>query len=198
MAHTRIALALGLVLAIGLLAGCGSSKSAESTTVKPSGQTAKEAFKVAMSTLSTAAPDGKLLVCQTVEPITATSTPIWEYLVGSPKTDVVYAVVVTSGKGEFQEYSQAGLTAEEWKLVPSMDAWKIDSPAAVSAAIGVYPQGKTAAYVPGFVTYVPKSAETSKIKQMKWIINFDPASKGSASTSTVEVDMSTGVAELAK
>ena len=192
-------LALAGVLAIGILAGCNNSSTSSTTTPPvPTGSTAKAAYAVAVSTLSTAAPDGKLLVAQTTKPLTATSTPVWEFLIGSPKTDVIWAVVVMNGKGQFQEYSKAGLNASEWAKVPPASDWKIDSDVAIANARKIYPNGKDAAYVPGFVTFVPPQAtDASKITQMKWLINFDPASKGSAATSTVEVDMKTGDAALA-
>ena len=197
--YIRIGLALALVLAVGALAGCSSGTSGKSNTSKPSaGMTAKEALKTAVSTLTTAAPDGKLLVAQTAGPVSSTSTPVWEFLIGSPKTDVIYAVVIQQGKGQFEEYGKANLSSAEWAQVPAVDAWKIDSDVAHDKALSVYPNGKTAAYVAGFVTYVPKSASTPGTKAMTWTYNFDPASKGKAATSTVDVDMVTGAAALAK
>ena len=197
--YMRLGMALGLVLTIGALAGCGSSSQTTPTGPSPADTaTAKKAFAIAVSTLSTTAPDGKLLVAQASGPITATSTPSWEFLIGSPKTDVIYAVLVTGSKGQFQQYGKAGLSAAEWAAVPAPSAWKIDSNTAHEKAVAVHSPGKSAAYILGFVTYVPKSAKNSTAKPMVWNIQFDPTTQGSAPTSTVDVDMSTGVATYAK
>jgi hypothetical protein len=196
----RVALALVLTLSVGVLAGCGSNNTTDkSSTTRPvAATTAKTALKTAISTLSTTAPDGKLLVAQTAGPVTTSSTPVWEFLIGSPKTDVIYAVVVQQGKGQFEEYGQANLTAKEWTEVPSIDAWKIDSDVAHEKAVAVYPNGKNGAYVAGFVTFIPKGAENEGTKALTWTFNFDPATKGKAATSTVNVDMGSGQASLAK
>jgi hypothetical protein len=122
---------------------------------------------------------------------------VWDYIVGSPKTDLLYEVMIQDGKGQFQEYTKAQLTAAEWAAVPAESAWKLDSDAAYAKAIAVYPQGKTAAYYPSLLTYVPPSAPAGDYNAMKWVFNFDPASKGTATTSTVVVDMATGQASLA-
>ena len=195
--HLGIVLALTLVLAAGTLAGCSSSSP---TTSKPAGMTAKAAYSIAMTAVATTAPDGKLLVCQAADTITATSTPTWEYLIGSPKTNKVYAVLVQDGKGQASEYGSAGLSSAEWAAVPATDQWKIDSPEAHDKAVQVYPDGKDAEYFMGFVTYVPKSAAQNASKPMTWIVSFDPASlaKGHATTSTIDVDMRTGAATIPK
>ena len=151
-----------------------------------------------MTKLATTAPDAKLLVAQTAAPLTATSTPSWEFLIGSPKTDVIYAVMVSGGKSQSQVYGSAGLKAAEWAAVPTTDAWKIDSNVAHEKAVALNPDGKSAAYIVGFVTYIPKSAPKSSAKPMVWSVSFDPTSKGKAPTTTVDVDMSTGVASWAK
>lgn len=190
--HALVGLALVLLLALGAIAGC--TKSSTPTT----SSSAKSAFTLAMSALSTAAPDGKLLVTQAADTLTPTSTPSWEFLVGSPKTNVIYAVTVKDGKAQFQEYGTAGLSAAEWDAVPSADAWKVDSPEARAKALTIYPNGKSANYYMGFVTYVPKSAGDTTTKPMTWIVTFDPASQGSAPTTTVNVDVGTGAAAYAK
>ena len=193
------AFALALVLGIGVLAGCGSSQVPSSAGSTPADtQPAKKAFAIAQSTLSTAAPDGKLLVAQVAGPITATTTPVWEFLIGSPKSDVIYAVSVQKDQGKFQEYGKAGLSATEWAAVPSIDNWKIDSNVAHDKAVSVYTEGKSAAYIMGFITYIPKSAKGTTAKAMTWGVSFDPSSKSKSPTSTVEVDMTTGVAAFAK
>jgi hypothetical protein len=199
--HVRIGLALALVLAIGAIAGCTSSTKTGSSAGEASATagSAKAAYAVAISSLSTKAPDGKLLVCQAADTITPTSTPIWEFLIGSPKTNAVWAVLVKDGKAEASEYGSADLDAAEWSAVPAASAWKVNSPEAYDSALKVYPNGKTADYFMGFVTYIPKSAQKDNTtKAMTWIVSFDPSSKGTAATSTVSVDMSTGTATLAK
>jgi hypothetical protein len=192
-----LAIALASVLAIGAVTGCTTAKPAATTTPADT-STAKGALTVAMSTLSTAAPDGKLLVAQSAAAITATSTPAWNFLIGSPKTDKIYAVAVMNGKGRFQEYGPAGLSAAEWTSVPATSAWKIDSDTAHTNAVAVHTGGKNASYILGFVTYIPKSAAGTKTQAMKWFVAFDPKSQGKAPTSTVDVDMVTGAASFAK
>jgi len=192
--HIRLGLVLALVLALGALAGCSSSKTAPTATTS----SAQKAFAVAISSLSTTAPDGKLLVAQTAEAVTPTSTPSWEFLIGSPKTSLIYAVLVKDGKAQSSEYGDAGLSAAEWTAVPAPSAWKVDSAEAHDKAVAVYPNGKTAEYFMGFVTYVPKSATSPSAKPMTWIVSFNPTSRGTAATSTVNVDMGTGAASLAK
>jgi nitrous oxide reductase accessory protein NosL len=192
----RVALALTVALIVAALAGCGGSKGAQPPT--PISITAKTALKAAMSAVATQAPDGKVLVVQTAQPVTATSTPTWEFLIGSPKTNVIYEVRVQDGQAQAQTYGTANLTPAEWAAVPANDQWKIDSDAALAKALAAYPNGRNAAYLPGLVTYVPKSAQDSNSRPMKWIIMFDPTTKGSAATSTVDVDVTTGEAALAK
>jgi hypothetical protein len=200
--HLGIVLALALVLAAGALAGCGSSNSTASSTTatKPAGLTAKAAYALAIASVATSAPDGKLLVCQAADTLTATATPVWEYLIGSPKTNKVFAVLVQNGKAQASEYGSAGLTPAEWSAVPSTDQWQVDSPQAHDNAVKVYPTGKDAAYFMGFVTYVPKSAAKNASPSMTWIVSFDPKSLANshATTSTINVDMRTGAATIPK
>lgn len=192
----QVGLALALVLAVAFLAGCSGSSAP--TTPKAANLTAKQAYAIAVSTLSTVAPDGKLLVGESTQPITTTSTADWQFLVGSPKTDVIYSVFIQNGKGQFEVYGKAGLAAAEWNAVPGPDAWKIDSDVAHQKAVAVYPNGKDAAYFLGFVTYVPKAQVKTQTQPMKWFVSFDPSSRGKEPTSTVEVDMGTGAAALSK
>jgi len=192
----RALLALALLLGALALAACTQKSATSSSTT--TGTTAKDNLPKAVSTLSTAAPDAKLLVAQSYDAITATSTPGWEYLFGSPKSGKVYAVLVMDGKSQFMEYGSADLTAAQWAEIPSTDEWKIDSDVAVQKALAVYPNGKNAAYYPGFVTYVPPTQKGPTSQPMTWYVRFDPASKGSAATSTVLVDMRTGAAKLAE
>jgi hypothetical protein len=201
----RVGLALAIVLALGTLAGCSPSKPAATTPTTPTATpaptvvlTAKQAYAVAISSLSSSMPDGKLLVAQTAAPITPTSTPVWEFLIGSPKTDKIYAVMVPNGQAQSQPYGNANLKAAEWASIPTTEAWKIDSDAAVTKALAVHPNGKSAGYFMGFVTYVPKAKATSDSQTMQWIVSFDPKAQGKAPTSTVNVSLTTGVAAYAK
>ena len=193
-----IALAVTSALAMGALAGCSSSSTTTATTPVPAASSAMSAAKVAVSTLSTTAPDGRILVAQSASAITATSTPSWQFLIGSPKSDKLYAVMVANGKGQWQEYGTAGLTAAEWKLVPAFTDWKIDSTEAHAKAVAVHASAKTAPYVLGFVTYIPKTAGKTNTQPMVWYVSFDPAAQGKAPTSTVDVNMVTGAAAFAK
>jgi hypothetical protein len=189
--RVRIAAFVAGVAMIALLAGCTSA---------PSGTTAKAAYKLAMSSLSTMAPEGKLLIAQATEPINSrTTTAGWEFLVGDPKTNKVFAVIVSNGKAQAQEYGNAGLSASEWAKIPALSEWKIDSDKAIETAVKFYPAGSTAQFFPGFVTYIPQSAsQTDTVKPMTWVFDFDPATRGTAPTNTVEVDLRSGVATYAK
>lgn len=199
-----VAISLALILALSL-AGCSGSKSSSTTggattpPVPTSAPTAKQTYPTAKSSLSTMAPDAKMLLVTTANVITPTSTPVWQYLFGSQKDGKTYAVTVQNGKAIPQAYGTAGLGAAEWAQIPGESEWKIDSDVAVQKALGVYTVGtKDTAYILGLVTYVPKSSGKSKVQPMVWSISFDPASKGSAPTSTVNVNAVTGEAAYAK
>lgn len=186
-------LALALALA-STVAGCGSKSggttSTASTTATALGA-ARAGLSVASSVLGTTAPDAKLLVIQTEGPVTATSTPVWGYLFGSPKSDKTYLVRVTNGKAmPASEYGAAGLSAKEWSAVPSPDAWKTDSDVAYKTAMTAAGAKPSAAYTMGFLTYVPASDAKSGTKPFVWYVSFDPASQ--PATATVEVDAKTG------
>jgi hypothetical protein len=199
------AAALALVLVVGL-AGCsssGSTSTGSSTTTPamPTGSTAKGQLATAQSALSTMAPDAKLLLVTTAEIVSATSTPVWQYLFGSPKTDKTYSVTVMGGRAMPQQYGDAGMTANEWMIVPSVAEWKVDSDAAVQTARELFAKAggkKDAEYVLGMVTYVPKSAGKSNLKGMTWAVSFNPVSVGKAPTTTVDVNARTGEAAFAK
>ena len=196
----RVGLALAIVLTTSVMAGCNNpTGTATKPPAKPvNTRNAKGAAAVAMSTIASVAPDAKLILCQTVAPIPATSTPIWEFLIGSPKTGLVYSALIVQGKAQTNQYGQVTLSAAEWAKIPSLDAWKIDSDVAHEKALSVYPQGKKAEYMSQFLMYRPQGAPKTAAKPMTWSITFDPASKGKATTSTVLVDMVTGAASLAK
>lgn len=191
-----IGVATSLALSALFLGGC--KKSSSSQTPPQQQTTAKAAFTTAKTVLATTAPEAQLLLVQTGQVVTATSTPVWEYIVGSPKTDKLYAVVVNKGLPQAQEYGTAQLGAE-WSSVPSADAWKIDSDQALAKARAVYPNAKNdTPYAMGMITYIPKASQKPGSKTMTWFVQFDPATKGTLATSTVEVDATTGAASLAK
>lgn len=201
--NTRFARIAGvaavLCMALVLAASLGGCKKATSSTNTPAVATAQSEFKVAQTALATAAPDAKLLLVQTAQVVTATSTPIWEYIVGSPSSDKLYAVVVQKGVPQAQEYGTANL-GKEWASVPASDTWKIDSDQALAKAKTVYPNAKDGTlYAMGLITYIPKSAvPKAGSKTMTWFVQFDPSTRGNLSTSTVEVNATTGEASLAK
>lgn len=195
---TRFAVVAGAAIAIALLllvAGC--NKKSTGTTVK-TGPTALGSLAVAQSALSTMAPDAKLLVVQTAQGVPPTATPVWGYLFGSPANDKTFVVYTNNGQSMgAQEYGSAGLSADEWKKVPSTDSWKVDSDEAYKRALAVSgAKGTPNAYMMGLVTY--KAAEdTSTVKALVWQVGFNPGTSG-ATTGTIEVDANTGAAKVVK
>jgi len=186
-----LVLALALMLSVALV-GCNQTteKKAES------GNTAMDNMEVAKSSLSTTAPDAKLLLVQTANVVTATSTPVWQYLFGSPKDGTIVAVTVEKGKvTATQPYGSAGMDDAEWKLIPDSSDWKIDSDAAFEAALKTDKKAtdKTP-WAMGFVTYIPKSAASSTtIDPFVWSVALDPQG---TTPSTVDVDAKTGEAKM--
>jgi hypothetical protein len=186
----RVRIAAGLAITVALvltLAGCGGQKS---TT--PEAASAKAGLPIAISSLSTMAPDAKLLVVQTTGVASTTSTPVWQYLFGSPKTDKTYMVVVKDGKAtETAEYGTAGLSAQEWAKVPGTDFWKIDNADAYKTALASAKASGEAGYTMGFLTYIPAADVGSTTLPRVWYVSFDPATS-KATTGTVGVDANTG------
>ena len=161
----RAVLALALLLGAMALAACSQKPATSSTTT---GATAKDNLPKAQSTLSTAAPDAKLLVAQSYDAITPTSTPGWEYLFGSPKSGKVYAVLVMGGKSQFMEYGAANLTPAQWAAVPSTDQWKIDSDVALQKALAVYPKAEVFVNPDcGFGTFSNRPMNSTEIARAK-------------------------------
>jgi hypothetical protein len=204
--RTRIVVALAMALSLGVLAGCTSTTTTGTSTSKPKPvksadtSTAKTSAEFALSELATIAPDGKILLGDSVAPVPATATPIWQFFVASEKKAMVYTVLVTKGKAQHREYAKITLKAAEWAKVPALSAWKIDSGEARLKALTVYPQGKNAQFISQFLTYRPEGAsKTGAAKPMTWQVTFDPASnKSKAPTTTILVDMVTGAASFAK
>lgn len=189
-------LAAGMALsALLITTGCGDSKENGGST-----QGAKAGLAIAESALSTMAPDAKLLVVETAEGVTPTSTPVWAYLFGSPESDKTFVVYVTDGKAmNAAEYGTAGLSDAEWEEVPGTADWKIDADEAYEKALEISgADGEPAAYYMGFQTYVPEAfAASSTVAAFTWYVSFDPGESG-ASTGTVAVDAKTGEAKKAE
>lgn len=192
--------AFTIALAVVLGATLGGCKKSTTTTTPAAGQTAQQALKVAQSAVATVAPDSKLLVVSTAG-VVATEAPVWQYLLGSPKNDTVYAVIVAQGKTEqASEYGKANLSATEWAAVPAPGEWKIDSPDAHAKALAAYSPGTNSTpYTMGFVTYIPQQSTQTDTKPMTWVVTFDPASMNSkVTTSTVYVNATTGAVTVPK
>jgi hypothetical protein len=201
----RLAVVAALVLGLAIgLAGCGSKGSSTSPTstapaASTSGPTAKQQLSLAQSALATSVPDAKLLLVAAGSAITATMPPDWQYLFGSPKTGDTWAVLIQNGKATSMKYGTAQLTAKQWAQVPTPDQWKIDSDVAHTKALAIYPGAKPETpYIIGFVTYIPPTAKQVQTPAMTWSISFDPTTKGSAPTTTVNVSAVTGAASFPK
>jgi len=199
----RAALALTLVLLAGSLAACNSGSGSKADLKKATETTnsslAKNSAMVALQTVDAKHPGVKLLYGQLVSPVTATATPMWQFLVGSPDDNSVYSTMVGGGKARWQSYGSVKMDKAEWSKVPTTSVWKIDSDVALQSALKVYPNGKKGAYFTSFMTYLPNAALDRSTKPMVWVFNFDPSlNKGSAPTSTVLVDMVTGKAAFAE
>jgi hypothetical protein len=198
MTKPRLARIAGIAAAVALAsvllmvaAGCSSAPAGGGA----SGQTAKAYLSAAQSQLSTMAPGAKLLVVQTTNVVTATSTPSWGYLFGDTKSGKIYVVTIDKGKpSPANVYGQASLTATEWAQVPNADSWKIDSDAAFQKAAALEPKAAGSPYTMGFVTYMPKGT-TSPLKAFEWSVVFEPV--GSA-PSSITVNATTGEAFKSK
>jgi hypothetical protein len=193
----RAALALILVLLAGSLVACnsGSDSKAELKSATKDTSLAKNAAAAALETINAKHPGVKVLYGQMLSPTNATSTPMWQFLIGSPDDNSVYSAMVGNGKTRWQSYGSVKMAKAEWSKVPTTTVWKIDSDVALKKALELYPNGKKGTYFASFMTYLPNAAVDRSTKPMHWMFSFDPTvSKGSAPTSTVLVDMVTGKA----
>lgn len=181
----KIALVVAFVLILAAAAaGCRKSTAAKDTALGT--------LSVAQSSLSTMAPDAKLLVVQTANVASTTSTPVWAYLYGSPKTDVTYIVFVQKGEATAYEYGQASLTATQWAAVPDTKEIKIDSDKAHDlAAAKLSSADKNAPWVMGLVTYLP-SGQESGVQAMSWSVTFNPDATSESDIKVFAVDARTG------
>lgn len=192
------AVVLVMALAAAALAGCGTSSTGSTTPKVATGSTAMGSLPVAKAALSTTAPDAVLLVVQTAQAVSTTGTPVWGYLLGSPKTDKTYVVYVAGGKSMgVQEYGKSGLKADEWKQIPSTDKVKIDSDVAVKNALKASgARGVPNAYMIGMLMYKPKT-DTSTVEPMVWQVQFDPGKSG-ATSDNITVNAETGATAVVK
>ena len=189
-----VGLVLALALTTALISGCGK----KSSGTPKSGPTAIGGLATAESTMSTTAPDAKLLVVQTAQPVEATATPVWAYVFGSPSTGKTYVSYLLNGQPMgTQEAGEAGLSESDWSKVPGTDEWTIDSDEAYSKALAVSgATGKPKAYLMGLMTF-KSSTDTSTVQPFVWQVIFDPGESG-ATSSTITVDAKTGVAAISK
>jgi len=191
----RAALALILVLLAGSLVACNSASDSKADLKSATNDTslAKNAAATALQTINAKHPGVKLLYCQMVSPTNATSTPMWQFLIGSPDDNSVYSAMVGNGQARWQSYGSVKMGKAEWSKVPTTTVWKIDSDVALKKALELFPNGKKGTYFASFMTYLPDAATDRSTTPMQWMFNFDPTlGKGSAPTSTVMVDMVTG------
>lgn len=189
--------ALAAAILVGVLYFTGSGKLGSSGgTVSGGTSTALGTLSAAESALTTTAPDAKLLMVQTLTSVPTTGTPQWAYLFGSPSSDKGYVVYASDGKVmTTMEYGAMGFSADEWKNVPDIGSWKIDSDKAYSKALAVSgAKGTPAAYFMGLITY--KSTEdTSSVQPFEWNVWFDSGSSG-ATSNRITVDAKSGKATV--
>jgi hypothetical protein len=199
IASTVVVVALSAAALVGCsnatsATGSSSSSSAASgAAVATSGTTALGNLGAAVSSLSTTAPDAKLLVVQTAQAVTPTGTPVWAYLFGSPSTDKTYVVYSTNGMSMgAQLYGTAGLSAADWAKVPGTGTWKVDSDAALAKALTASKaSGQPARYIMGFTTYKPVDS-TSTALPFVWNVQIDTSGTVGAVAAGFDVDARTG------
>lgn len=190
---TRLVLAAAALLTVAaVLAACGTT--AAEKPAAASSSTARGGLEVASATLSTTAPDARLLLVQTVQPATETSGPVWGYLFGSQANDTTYLVYLQDGELiQVQEYGQVGLSPEQWAEVPGDDAWPIDSDQALDAVVKALGATSTpTAYVMGMQTYVPETTQTAAAKALTWYVSFEDQMLSGDASGTIMVDAKTG------
>jgi hypothetical protein len=192
MATTRLARPSGVLVALAMAA---LTLAALTACAGPpaSGGTAKSNLPLARSSIATTAPDARFLLVQTGNIVTATATPVWTYLFGSPRTGTIYAVMVRDGNASApMPYGTTDLSAKEWASVPGVDGWKVDSDVALDKALASASlQGKQVPYAMGMVSYVPKTS-TATVEPFVWSVVLDPEPKSGSKTRTVSVDAATG------
>lgn len=189
----RLALLGGmLALSAVMLAGCNGKEEPAAPT--PSGNSAKSGVETARSALSTMAPDAKLLLVQTAMSTSPTQTPPWAYLFGSEESNKTFIVYTQNGTVmQAGEYGTADLTPAQWKEVPGLDVWKIDSDAAYKTAREASGFKADPAQINmGMLLYVPKSQEsTATAKELIWYVTLAADPSGEQTTSVL-VDAQTG------
>ncbi len=191
---------LGMILAASvavalMLSGCGGD-STEATT--PEGMTALQALQVAKKSIEPVAPDAKLLIVTTAQVVEPTATPVWQFLLGSPKTNMTYAVIVNEGQPMASPYTTATLTPGQWAALPDVADIKIDSDEAHRKALKAYPDGSDHIYVINLATGEPGVPTSGLTTPMSWVVMFDPTRASGEQTSTVQIDASTGKVTIPK
>ncbi|NTW29380.1 MAG: hypothetical protein HGA39_08480 [Coriobacteriia bacterium] len=188
----KSALVVVFVLALAAaIVGCSKKATVDTSTALGS-------LSIAQSTLSTMAPDAKLLVVQTADVVTTTSTPVWAYVFGSPSSGMTYLVFVENGQPYSYEYGEASLTATEWAAIPSTSEWKINSDTAYKNALAQFKSGNAnTPYVMGFVSYL-SADDTSTISPMVWKVIFNPDSIDESTVGEYDVDARTGAVSVSK
>ncbi len=191
-----VVLGMILVVAVALasvLSGCGAdSKTADAPPLGTKDLTALQALKVAQDSIESVAPDARVLIVTTTRVVEPTATPEWQFLLGSPASNMTYAVVVTEGQAMASPYTTSTLSADEWAALPSGEDIKVDSDEARSKALKAYPDGTDDVYVINLLAGAPGVPTSSLTKPMTWVVMFDPTRASGDQTSTVEIDATTG------
>jgi len=153
---------------------------------------------IAKSGMADVDPNAKLLLVQTAQPVTTTSTPAWSFLFGSPEKDTTYAVFVAKGMAmPATKEGVTGLTPAEWAKVPQTFSLGVDSDAAYSKALAASgAHGTPPSYQMGLETYKAAS-DTSTVVPFVWSVVFEPGNSG-ATTHVIYVDAQTGAVSVSK
>ena len=191
-------------LPAAFLSGCASpaiktAPTAVGSLPEQPASTALQSLPVARSALATTVPDARLYTVQTLQPVTATATPEWQFVFVSPSTGKEYAVYVAHGTSSPPQESQSsGLRSSESSALPkTTDAWKIDSDTAYAKALGAIAaqaSGRTG-YL-GMETYRAID-DTSTVKPFVWRVHLYPATSN-ATTRTLDVNATTGAVTVIK
>lgn len=210
--RVAVGVVVSLAVALLLVPGCSRgttqvpkkaspAKAAEQTApAKTQNQieTALAGLRVARSSATSEAPDARLLVASTSDRTAPGAVPTWNYFFGSPSKGKTYLIVVAHGTSmPAQEVNDTGYSTGELSKVPDATAWKIDSDIAYAKAFAASGfKAKPAAYTMGLETYQAQS-DTSTVRPFVWRVRLFPAD-GSASTTTIDVNATTGVVLTAK
>jgi hypothetical protein len=192
---SAVVVLLALVTAAALT-GCNKAP----VDTEASSATAKGSVDTARSALSTMAPDAKLLVAETAAPVVPDSAPQWSYVFGSPKTGDLYGVVVADKTvARAGKLGKGPLAADEWKSVPGLDEWKVDSDEAYGKALAANgTDTNLSSYTMVMETYVPRSvAGTVTTKPFVWNVYLQEGSRETP-PKVYRVDAKTGAVTKGK